>query len=54
MQCIADLLALQVYMHYPFEREVPSTLPKGELDLNRPFGESHAARQDWHLLCSVR
>ncbi|CAL5226154.1 g8977 [Coccomyxa viridis] len=27
-----------VYMHYPFEREVPSTLPKGELDLNRPFG----------------
>ena len=32
---------LQVYMHYPFEREVPSTLPKGELKLDRPFGKLH-------------
>ena len=30
---------LQVYIHYPFEREVPSGLPKTELPLNRPFGE---------------
>ena len=29
----------QVYMHYPFEREVPSGLPKTELPLDRPFGE---------------
>ncbi len=28
-----------MYMHYPFQREVPSTLPKTELKLDRPFGE---------------
>ncbi|CAK0786439.1 hypothetical protein CVIRNUC_009652 [Coccomyxa viridis] len=28
-----------VYMHYPFEREVPSGLPKTELPLDRPFGK---------------
>ena len=33
------MVCAQVYMHYPFEREVPSGLPKTELPLDRPFGE---------------
>lgn len=37
--CIGDLLlsARKVYMHYPFEREVPSSVPRTAYE-NRPFG----------------